>query len=118
MAKIENGSITVSDSTPSVKIDEDEFLFEEPPTLENSQSLFHRADLAVYPTKAAAKADWDRLEKELDLSELTPMYDEVGGGVRISTGPFASLGDVKSACADIKPAAGACAPSAPETVLQ
>ncbi|MFC7290115.1 hypothetical protein [Hirschia litorea] len=110
--------VTVSETTPSVDMPENADEYEKAPALEKGKSLFRYADLAMYPTQGAAQADWNRLESELDLQELTPYYDEVGGGVRLSTGPFASAEEVADVCVDLSRVAGACEPAKAGNVLQ
>ncbi len=107
-----------SASTPAIELDEADSDYEDAPKLENGKSLFRYADLGMYPTEAAADADWTRLQGELDLEELTPYYDEVGGGVRLSTGPFANAADLTEVCVDLSRVAGACEPSKSGRVLQ
>ncbi|ACT59694.1 hypothetical protein Hbal_2011 [Hirschia baltica ATCC 49814] len=109
---------TPSASTPMIDVSEAETQYDEAPEMENGQSLFRYADLGLYPTQGAASADWNRLEGELDLEELTPFYDEVGGGVRLSTGPFANAEDLTEVCVDLSRVAGACEPSDDGRTLQ
>lgn len=108
----------VSDTTPSIDMPKPASDYSEAPVLENGRSLFRYADLGLYPTEGAAKADWNRLEGELDLEELTPYYDEVGGGVRLSTGPFANAEELEEVCVDLSRVAGACEPSKAGSMLQ
>ena len=107
-----------TESTPSIGVPDVVSKYDKPPELEKGQSLFRYAELGLYPTTGAASADWNRLEGELDLEELTPYYDEVGGGVRLSTGPFANAEDLTEMCVDLSRVAGACEPSKTGRTLQ
>ncbi len=107
-----------SDSTPSIEVPAVGRKYDQAPELDSGHSLFRYAELGLYPTEGAASADWKRLEGELDLEELTPYYDEVGGGVRLSTGPFANAEDLTEMCVDLSRVAGACEPSKAGRMLQ
>ena len=86
-----------------------EDIFADPPMLNGAASLLHRANLAVYPTRGAAEADWARLNNEIDLADYSPRYNEANNGVRLSVGPFFDEKSVQEMCAELTAIAGVCA---------
>ncbi len=127
MGPLEDGSVDYAERTQNAHVEvemaseasviSDAEQYEEAPTIENSKSLFQRANLAVYPTRGAAEADWERLDGDMNLSDLTPRYDEVGEGVRISVGPFENEAKVSEMCEELSRAAGACSPAGREGMM-
>lgn len=92
-------------------------VYAQPPGAAAMASIFHGAQLARYPTRGAAEADWDRLTQMLELDGLEPRFEELGDGVRLFVGPFTDCESAQGMCFDLGPAAGACEPSGFQGVL-
>ena len=92
-------------------------VYANPPGAELMSSIFHGAQLARYPTRGAAEADWARLGQLMDLAGLEPRFEDASEGVQLYIGPFADRESAIGLCYDLAPAAGACEPSAFQGVL-
>lgn len=87
-------------------------LYAPAPELEGAVSLFHRADLGLFASRAAAQARWSELADTPGLLGLRPTYDALGADIRLSAGPLTSASAVDALCVELSALGDVCRPVA------
>ena len=88
-------------------------LYAPAPEVEGAVSLFHRADLGLFASRAAAQARWAELADRPALLGLRPAYDGAGADIRLSAGPLTSASAVDALCVELSALGDVCRPVAP-----
>lgn len=88
-------------------------LYAPAPELEGAVSLFHRADLGLFASRASAQARWSELADTPALLGLRPAYDAAGADIRLSAGPLTSASAVDALCVELSALGDVCGPVVP-----